>query len=342
MILNCYTSYRIEDQGRVIHFTTENSGLLTNYIQAIAFDSENSAWISSGTYKGNMILPKKTDGRLMKFDGNEWKYFENRFINESYAVYDKILADNKDVLWLSADDILIRYGHFFSFEESNDSWIEYKDYAYDIFEGHNSTIMVNSNDKIYRIKNRSIVDSIESFKAGLGCDTCLSGFIKMDSAELYYAGNFEQSFVVRIDTPVVKIQRKLGRPSKFRSTTVCRNDSVSIWTSDGNSAYKLFFNQILDSIFFGNFNGDPEENFNTTRATSIQFLEVDSKGNLLAASKWGLFKCLKENGYKPLKIDLPIPFGKGEYINCLSIDKKDRIWIGTRLNGVYVLESDYR
>lgn len=80
-------------------WTTENSGLPTNAVGPLAFDSKNNLWI--GTWDEYLSDDPDTGGGLTKFDGTNWTTLNKSNSGIPSNTIGSIVVDQNDHLWLA-------------------------------------------------------------------------------------------------------------------------------------------------------------------------------------------------------------------------------------------------
>lgn len=80
-------------------YTSLNSGLPTNYVVALAFDSKNNLWI--GCYDKRGAIGRDLGGGLTKFDGTTWTTYTRENSGLLSNTMMGITVDKNDNLWLA-------------------------------------------------------------------------------------------------------------------------------------------------------------------------------------------------------------------------------------------------
>lgn len=342
-ILMCCSMKHQNKFENFINYNVKNSGLLDNCIQDVAFDRNNIAWIASGTTGGNFLSLSKTDGRLTRFDGSNWKYFENKSMDEDYRYYNEIFIDDSDQLWLSVGGSYgySEFSHFFSFDKEMETWIEYKygeDSAVvmDMLEDQTGDVLILNYNIYWRIKDNKIKELRKYADCRNG--VCYIDFIPTNTRNLFYAIGHEGIVLIELHKKGVQIKQVVDLPGNFGVSEIALSHNNHIWASNGNSIFHIKDSNVVKEIFVGNFNRESGvANSKTTH--SINTLIEDSEGALWIASQKELYKYDLESGL--ITLDVPIKEHKGVVMNedrirCISVDKHDHIWVGTELSGIFV------
>ena len=90
------------DGSSWITYTEENSDIPDNYIQALAIDSEDVLWLSTG-----MSVYNFAGNGLTRFDGTTWKNYRTE--GPVYNIIRYAVVDNNNVKWFYTDLGVSRY-----------------------------------------------------------------------------------------------------------------------------------------------------------------------------------------------------------------------------------------
>lgn len=84
--------YKMEE-GSCMQYTSDNSGLLYNYVENVASDNNGNIWLAN---VGNYDEPFSADLALMEYDGNKW----TSFYSESRLFCNAMSFDSQGNLWV--------------------------------------------------------------------------------------------------------------------------------------------------------------------------------------------------------------------------------------------------
>lgn len=318
------------------NYNNSNSGLLNNYIQDVQFDSYGNAWICSGTTYGGFLMARSTDGRLIKYDGINWKYYENPFINESERFYDNIFIDKSNNIWCSVSGAngYTDKSYFTNFNIQSNEWKYFEfgidtGWTYGAIELNFNEIMVYGPKNIWIYKDQLAREIILSEKNG---PFFLAKIRKLDSTRLI--SRMDNGLVVWSieDNNLVylkKIQTDSNKTRLLKEIIVSSNGMV--WASHGTDLMEIDpnANTVKKLIIH-------QPNIDWSIEPEIFVIKEDNLGNLLAASHHYMFKRNPESG--DIIIIRP-KFLIEDRITCISFDQNNNLWVGTKNSGLYIIKN---
>ena len=113
-----YGGISVWDGANWTSYTTDNSGLVTDYVEAIVLDAAGNKWIGTSTVPLGLFPPVEQPGGVNRFDGTNWTTFHtsNSDLTGEY-VYD-IAIDGAGSKWVAT-----LHNGIFRYNDSD--WVNY-------------------------------------------------------------------------------------------------------------------------------------------------------------------------------------------------------------------------
>ena len=322
--------------GNEFYNYTKKDGLPSNLIFSIAIDQVNNIWIS--TEKG-----------ISKFNGEKFMNFD--VITENDAVIHDLFADNKNRLWFSypggglgcmENDSLIYYGEKEGFT----------DITSDQF---GKIIIATYQDGIYffengDLKKNKLVDPKVHLVNSLFVD---------DNNDLYITTN-NDLLLIKNDS-LISLTSEIPFKSEFYITDLTKDLDGKLWAATKNGAFNFDGGEVTEFQQFEGLTNGKISRVITDREGSIwlasygegvyQFrddvfmyvdkthgmknevvmaITKDKKGNYWFGTLGGLSKF---DGHSVENFDQQAGL-PSNYINCLTTDQNDNLWIGSGNAGI--------
>jgi len=312
-----------------INYTVENSGLVSNNIGSIVFDTQGNVWIAND-WEGVWGQPHESG--ICKFDGENWETFtyENSGLSSRYVSSLAIDADNN--IWVTT-----QYEGIFKYDGT--TWVN--------FDTTNSDILSNETNNIYVDKENRVWFTYYSWSPVILSIGCYDGsnWYYYESSNSGLPSNFIKALT--FDPTTGDAWLAVDDPNSGLSDVVMRYDGVN-WLAYDQSNTGIRFGLINDMTFDkeGNlwiggravykFDGSRWAVYDTSNSPipiyGVEAIAVDPEG-----AKWFLIRYIG-GSVALIKFDdstwTIYDSGGYYYVTTLAIDEEGNKWIGTLRRGV--------
>lgn len=309
----------------------DKSSISSNSVQAICEDSNGYIWI--GTQVGLNRFDRKT-GEFKHFLYNSDAPHTIRGDN-IFSVFE----DSQGQIWVKTENYLNKFDtqtqHFSAFQPMgrNLMFMITSNNSFDIFEDSRQNLWVGTAGGL------SVFDrKTEQFKI-YKRDSTKAGSISHKEARIIFEGSQNQLYI-GTSHGLNRFDYESGKFSSFffggKQNNSPENEINAIYEGkDG----KLWLGTMQGLLFFDKQTGEFEK-FDSPQAPELKTARItaiisDSSGIVWVGTREGLYKIRRE---KP-KFKLVSPnILKNENIRAVFVDKQERLWVGSRLNGLKIID----
>ncbi len=294
------------------HFSADDVGCESlNSVLSLASDSDGNLWI--GAYNG-----------LVKYDGNEWTYYDESYMGAPHENIRAIAFDNMGNKLLACEGLLGVY---------NDSSWTYYDIYNGSFGNSINSIAVSENNTIW-------LGTIEGLISFDGSDwnryhTANSGIPDNKIYHVSIAANgdklistFSKGIAVYDDSNWTLINSSNSDlPSDYVRFIESNQDTLWIATLLGTAKYDH-----VDWTIY-------EHNYSEITSNNINCMTTDNDGNVWVGANGGAFryKDSQWNIFNTLNSELP------HYnVNSISAGKDGSVWLGTNGGAARIKEGNWK
>ena len=320
------------------NYTAKNSGLLTNYVQDIAVDQENTLWITTGNTYGDWT-PRSTDGRLISLRNNKWNYYETEMFDHSKFFFNKLFIDSNGEIFLSVNGGNLRQTSWFLSFSISEGWRRYDtdddSFHYLAFGECDKQVVINSNRFIFsldtadRYLDTLLVKSSEPLNQEQYYHLIPKyGFTFLDKKNMWF---YSYQGVSKYELNLKKLELvseisffEASKWSKSRDKgypdNIWKKNDSTLWVGYDNGIYEIQ-NDSINNFF-------TPTNIKLNRILDLRF---DKNGTAWLIN---FHKLISFDGIKWTDHSIN-GLSHKDYLECLEIDKKNNLWIGTKNRGLF-------
>ncbi|MFC1923647.1 two-component regulator propeller domain-containing protein, partial [Chloroflexota bacterium] len=300
-------------------YNQDNSELLSNAVNAIAFDGQGKAWIGSETTGGGTTFfsdgssyeEPVVDGGISVFDGSSWKRYSSSDSELLSNDVRTLNVDASDQVWINTNEGLQVF--------DGENWTIYSEEDYDL--GFINEINIDKEGKVWLSGSNELSvhdgqewDSLKHLHPIIAFDKDLEGRLLITTGESVYA---------REGKDWIELFTSENEPNNPNLTNIVdlQFDSIGrLWIVTENEGLKVFNGKTWESYF-------PEDN--GLDIGYIEDMEIDHLDRIWLVSFFGgVYMFDPAEGwydYTPDPIGISV-----EYPQTMEIDQDGRIWIGSR------------
>ena len=317
---------------------TNSDGLMHNSINLVYQDSRGYMWL--GTVNG-----------LYKYNGNQFKIYNNELGNQNSLIGNRITAileDSDGVVWIGTSSGLCKYDRdtdTFSRElynaENNSNFI-FKNNVNTIFEDTSKTLWVGTSEGLYRLDRRSngfVLNVYQADSNGVGLSNNYVTQIIQDDKGLLIGTRKGLNRLTFKDSSSVEIRKILHKDFVdlfVLSLLVDHNSNVWIGTNKG--LYKMGYSNGTSFEVSKNVLQIIDENFSNVSISSLY--QGTGATIWIGTKKIGLISLNSENNkIRLFQHDTRDPQSlRSNDINEITEDNSGVLWIGTVRGGLSKLD----